>query len=468
MLAIQVYVEREYIWGPGDKGVDELLVQFDHTVDRKPWWVIQDDGGDVVAVCDTIATGAHAGKGRVVQQLTYDAYGEALSSTTLVAHPVLHCGHKALFVDRLDVGVSSTNGIEWERVVPFAHILCQNRNRVYSPQAGRFLQADPNESGMALLSAAGYNGRGIDALSIAFGLEGHYGDGMNAYEYLGSNPWGRNDPMGLSWDPFSMVDELLSARSASATALLNELGSTARAWAEVTATVMSYLPFPGCALIGDMVLAALEGRPLGDILLQAAIGFIPGGQLAMLIGSIATDLADITMHSHGQDEVDDETQEAIREFIGESAPTEPGMAKSKTGALVKACVANGLPLLNIFAQGLDGGEGVDVYVGKDKDGKIVYVGISNDPIRRGKEHGERFPGGIDVITEKTGPVTRLQARAIETAAMTRHGSTGGTNIHAQFSAQNRNRSFGPKRAHLFQAALSYGSQWLATNASHLH
>ncbi len=65
VLAIQVYVEREYIWGPGDKGVDELLVQFDHTADRKPWWVIQDgggDGGDVVAVCDTIATGSNAGK----------------------------------------------------------------------------------------------------------------------------------------------------------------------------------------------------------------------------------------------------------------------------------------------------------------------------------------------------------------------------------------------------------------------
>ncbi|MBX3377079.1 MAG: hypothetical protein KF678_08760 [Phycisphaeraceae bacterium] len=44
-LNIQVYLEREYLWGPGDRGVDELLVQFDHTVNRTPWWVIQDDGG---------------------------------------------------------------------------------------------------------------------------------------------------------------------------------------------------------------------------------------------------------------------------------------------------------------------------------------------------------------------------------------------------------------------------------------
>jgi len=36
---------REYVWGPGDRGTDELLVQYD--TGNKPWYVIQDNGGMV-------------------------------------------------------------------------------------------------------------------------------------------------------------------------------------------------------------------------------------------------------------------------------------------------------------------------------------------------------------------------------------------------------------------------------------
>lgn len=47
------YLAREYVWGPGDGrgGVDELLVMFDRSVGaeggREPWFVLQDDGGDI-------------------------------------------------------------------------------------------------------------------------------------------------------------------------------------------------------------------------------------------------------------------------------------------------------------------------------------------------------------------------------------------------------------------------------------
>lgn len=192
-----MYLEREYLWGPGDRGVDELLVQFDRTAARKPWWVIQDDGGDVVAVCDTIATGSSAGKGRVVQQLTYDAYGEALTSSTLQPHPVLRCGHKGLFVDRLDVGVMSNGFVEYERIVLFSYTLCYNRNRTYSPMAGRFLQADPNETGQVVAGFLVTMGMAVDAIAGRVDLRSHYADGMSAYTYLRASPAWRSDVLGL-------------------------------------------------------------------------------------------------------------------------------------------------------------------------------------------------------------------------------------------------------------------------------
>lgn len=139
---------------------------------------------------------------------------------------------------------------------------------------------------------------------------------------------------------------------------------------------------------------------------------------------------------------------------------------SRTSQLIANLISVGTPLINIFAEGLGGPADTHVYVGKDASGKIVYVGISNDVGRREIEHGTRFVKPLQRIT--TQPVTRLQARAIETAAMTKYGSTGGTMIHAQFAGQNRVRSISPKRAQFFQAALSWGSQWLAQNAPHLH
>lgn len=43
-------VQREYVWGPGDNGFDELLVQYNQSGAEA--WAIQDAGGDLVAMCD--------------------------------------------------------------------------------------------------------------------------------------------------------------------------------------------------------------------------------------------------------------------------------------------------------------------------------------------------------------------------------------------------------------------------------
>lgn len=71
------------------------------------------------------------------------------------------------------------------------------------PTLGRFLQRDPNATGMIVLDdATWYHGRApmpgypnVDPASM-------YANGANLHQYLGSNPLARTDPMGLEYDPF--------------------------------------------------------------------------------------------------------------------------------------------------------------------------------------------------------------------------------------------------------------------------
>ncbi|MCW5757958.1 MAG: hypothetical protein KIT54_12045 [Phycisphaeraceae bacterium] len=113
------YLAREYVWGPGDRGFDELLVQYDGS--GNAWWAIMDAGGDLVALCDF---GGPNGEARVVGQWTYDAYGSVLSADHLHAMALPRLGHKGLFLDRLDVGiVTGVGGGESPRLVP---IICRS------------------------------------------------------------------------------------------------------------------------------------------------------------------------------------------------------------------------------------------------------------------------------------------------------------------------------------------------------
>ncbi len=141
------------------------------------------------------------------------------------------------------------------------------------------MQADPNASALALLEAASYNGRGVGALAIAFDLSSRHGDGANLYEYLGSNPWNRSDPMGLSWDPFDMVDEYLAEDAGNKAAYLTALGQGGKAVAIVAAQIATYLPFPAASVAGELALVAL-GEQSGDTAAIAiGVGLIPGGKL---------------------------------------------------------------------------------------------------------------------------------------------------------------------------------------------
>ena len=160
---------REYIWGPGDRGTDEMLAQFDTT--GKAWYPIQDGGGDIVALVETIPGGG--GAGRVAAQFVYDAYGAVLSAEHFYAHPYLHAGHKGLFIERLDQpNVDTSTMTEIPRLVPLATNYVHMRSRSYAPGLGRFFQRDMNQTGSALNSIEAYHGAGAFPAVAAMDMQG--------------------------------------------------------------------------------------------------------------------------------------------------------------------------------------------------------------------------------------------------------------------------------------------------------
>lgn len=272
-------IYREYVWGSGDNGPDELLLQTDELDEE--YWCLMDGGGDLVA----LATVDASSNVQIVRQWTYDAYGAILTAEHLGASLETHVGHKGLFVDRLDVAMS-VDASESPRLVPFGHTIYQNRNRSYSPSLGRFLQMDPNQTAMALLSNTASHGRGLGAIAIAFSMEGMYGDGLNLYQYLGSNPWTSSDPLGLSGgrvDPWELSEAIINEYIGARAAILSSFGNDLAAAAIIAAQIASYLPFPGVGLAGDLALVALGEISMEEAIMGAAIGVIPGGKLLKLL-----------------------------------------------------------------------------------------------------------------------------------------------------------------------------------------
>ena len=214
------------------------LVATGSAAQSKPWWVIQDASGDVVALCDnggpTVATGlsptgaggaatgpATIHTGRVVQQFTYDAYGAVLAAEQVVDNPNfvipnLRVGHKGLFADRLDVGIT-TSGTDppsglanldtsgGEHLVRHASVVYHVRNRIYLPALGVWGQSDPNGTGQPVLASGAMHGMGPDALLGGIeppDVKTHYGDGVGTHGYLSASPLMQADPLGLLPTPW--------------------------------------------------------------------------------------------------------------------------------------------------------------------------------------------------------------------------------------------------------------------------
>ncbi|MEM7630180.1 MAG: hypothetical protein AAF356_12305, partial [Planctomycetota bacterium] len=277
-------LKREYIWSPVG-GVDELLVEYegDRDVgDVQGFYAIHDIAGDLVALCDLNGGATH--KARVVGQWTYDAYGGVLTAEQIQANmPLRHIGHKGLFIDRLDAPAADSSGDELLRLIPYGHNVYHNRNRVYAPAMGRFLQRDPNQSALAVLGGS-HSGRGTSLASLTFSFEGMYGDGMNLYAYMGANPSLRRDPMGLSYDPFDMVDDYLAETAGNRAALLGAIGQGGKSAAIVGAQILSMTPFPLASIVGDVALYALGEQSAAETMGAIALGIIPGGKLLKPLG----------------------------------------------------------------------------------------------------------------------------------------------------------------------------------------
>ncbi len=277
-------LDREYVWGGG--GVDDLLCFFDHDFGGasadpdQPWYVIHDLSGDTVAVCDTTTTSAS-----VAKSFFYEPYGDVTLAETHSASPDLDIGHKGLFHDRLDADLTGTPS---PSLVPFAHIVYHNRNRVYVPAKGRFLQKDPNGSAQAVLQGGSMGG--IAALpSLAFGIDTMYADGTNLYQYTKSNPIRYRDPFGLSSeDPFDIVDDFVAESVGARAAFLERIVGGTRTAAYVGATIASLMPFPVTSTLADLGASALEGdMPPELVMARKVVGFATLGGMARLVGKLS-------------------------------------------------------------------------------------------------------------------------------------------------------------------------------------
>jgi hypothetical protein len=202
------YLEREYLWGPGDgitsgagAGLDELVAIFD--IDRRAWWTLLDVSGDVVAIVDDGASTAHGyGTGtpststaRLCAQFCYDAYGALFSIQGLHPYPDPRTGHKGLHLDRLDAGVANPlTGAAIARHEVGAEHAYFVRNRHYSPEVGRFLQRDPNATGQAVLGpVAPASSRAVRAPVLSH----HLSDGVGVFLPYRGSPMLYRDPLGL-------------------------------------------------------------------------------------------------------------------------------------------------------------------------------------------------------------------------------------------------------------------------------
>jgi hypothetical protein len=231
---------------------------------------------------------------------------------------------------------------------------------MYSPQLGRFLQQDPNATAMTLMAAARHHGKTQSALAQSFSLELRYCDGQSVYQYLGSSSWNNSDAMGL--------------------VMWGDWMDTLNKGAEVLGLAQSLIDTHNFVMSEAADWAMDWSRPDDEI----------------------NELSSIANAVSGR--IDTEVDEIADAYAPLIAGTTSGLSGLKKAAQVITRVT--AKAKNVFLKWLNKGEkNICVYMGK-RNGK-PYVGITNDIIRRGKEHGQE-------LVEYVGGLTKNQARAIET------------------------------------------------------
>jgi hypothetical protein len=155
--------------------------------------------------------------GTVLEQYSYEPYGTTVAAedTAIGSVPagtppraVNRVGFQGLFFERYDGDYTDPT------IRPGVAGLYYARNRFYSPMLGRFIQRDVNETALPIITALAKNGEAVDILMGGFSAGGLYSDGMNLYQFAGSNPVNSRDPLGLEDDFDEMVSDLTAQRLA--------------------------------------------------------------------------------------------------------------------------------------------------------------------------------------------------------------------------------------------------------------
>ena len=178
------WTDREYVWGP--EYVDELICQIPPLSGEHAgpvMYALLDGNYNVVGLTNWF--------GQMLEQYAYEPYGNAAASESFGPHAVNRVGHQGLFFERFDGSYTEPS------IAANIAGLYYNRNRFYSPTLGRFITRDPNETGMPILTALAMNGETASVMLRSFDGRTLYGDSMNSYAYVASNPVSRIDPSGL-------------------------------------------------------------------------------------------------------------------------------------------------------------------------------------------------------------------------------------------------------------------------------
>ncbi len=170
---------RRYVYGLDY--IDEVVAYYDTgAADPDPHFVLQDANYDVVGVTDH--------QGYLQQQYSYAPYGayQHIEDGSGVRYNEMDADLTELLIPL------GRNGLILDRETG----LYYNRARYYDPLLSRFLQADPNGTGLVASGMLLRNGSS-PGLAPAVNAAGQYADGMNVYEYALSGPSYAVDPRGL-------------------------------------------------------------------------------------------------------------------------------------------------------------------------------------------------------------------------------------------------------------------------------